>query len=139
MSDIIGGTVILQRRSSRARRSPAAAGDQTRDPSGGSELVRQVAGTDPGCHVAYRKCVLPDRNGGDHPAPVGRCTPSSLRFFGRGWALFSWRYGCCGRAAKGSRRTDPHSAARAVFVAIGTLGYFYALSKIPLADAVAIM
>ena len=33
----------------------------------------------------------------------------------------------------------PYFAGRAFFVAIGTLGYFYALSKIPLADAVAIM
>ncbi|PPR09303.1 MAG: Riboflavin transporter [Alphaproteobacteria bacterium MarineAlpha11_Bin1] len=38
-------------------------------------------------------------------------------------------------------KTDkiPYFVGRTFFVAIGTLGYFYALSKIPLADAVAIM
>ena len=38
-------------------------------------------------------------------------------------------------------KTDkiPHFIGRAIFVSIGTLGYFYALSQIPLADAVAIM
>ncbi|MGB0632506.1 MAG: DMT family transporter, partial [Alphaproteobacteria bacterium] len=38
-------------------------------------------------------------------------------------------------------KTDkiPHFIGRAAFVAVGTLGYFYALSQIPLADAVAIM